>query len=311
MRKIIFDRGQSPGDILAFTPVIRDFKLSHPNILIDVATCCPEIFSNNPYLTKMGSYDFPEKYSIGYTKGVQKSSFSGEHFTQAYYREVEEATNLKIKKTSFIPELFLTEDEKNFSLVQKKFNLPNKYWVINAGHKSCFPLKQWGFKKWELLLRYLTDAHLNIVQIGAKSEIGDNTHHTHPELYRAHSLVGKTSLRELIIIAYHSQGAICHVTFLMHVMAAFNKPCVVIAGGREPKRWEMYHNHRYLDTIGYMKCCYDKGCWRSGTIGYDNGKIYNSLCFNYGEEGGACMDLISEHTVLSSVLGYYNGGVLE
>ena len=55
-------------------------------------------------------------------------------------------------------------------------------------------------------------------------------------------------------LTYHAQGMLCPVTALMHLAAAAemkggwpkNRPCVVVAGGREPMQWEAYPHHQYI-----------------------------------------------------------------
>ena len=73
----------------------------------------------------------------------------------------------------------------------------------------------------------------------------------------------KTDLRQLVRLCYHAEGAVCHVTMLNHLMSAWEKPCVVIAGGRESAGWEAYNETSYLDTIGALPCCKSGGCWKS------------------------------------------------
>jgi ADP-heptose:LPS heptosyltransferase len=97
---------------------------------------------------------------------------------------------------------------------------------------------------------------VNIYQIG-------HSHHTHPKFKSIDSLVGKTNnLRDYFSVVYHSSGCIGAVSLQMHVAAAFKKPCVVIAGGREDYRWEAYPNHHFLHTIGFLDCCRLTGCWK-------------------------------------------------
>ena len=52
-RKVIFKNHQSPGDIIMLSAAVRDLKLSHPDILIDVDTVTPAIWENNPYITSL------------------------------------------------------------------------------------------------------------------------------------------------------------------------------------------------------------------------------------------------------------------
>jgi hypothetical protein len=57
----------------------------------------------------------------------------------------------------------------------------------------------------------------------------------------------------------------------MHLAAAVevppgmpkNRPCVVVAGGREPPHWEAYPHHQFLHRAGSLLCCDDGGCWKS------------------------------------------------
>ena len=50
--KYILKNYQSPGDIVMLTAAVRDLKLSHPEIEIDVDTAGPELWENNPHITK-------------------------------------------------------------------------------------------------------------------------------------------------------------------------------------------------------------------------------------------------------------------
>jgi hypothetical protein len=112
----------------------------------------------------------------------------------------------------------------------------------------------------------------------------------------------------------------------MHAAAAvpcakeglLNRPCVVIAGGREPAQWEAYPHHRYLCTNGALNCCDNGGCWKSRTVklndGDENDKA-DKLCIYPINKNGfnipKCMDMISTESVIQSIEMYYNGGVLN
>jgi hypothetical protein len=155
----------------------------------------------------------------------------------------------------------------------------------------------------------------------------------HPPIEGAYDLVKKTSFRQLMQLIYHSQGVICIVTCLMHIAAAFNKPCVVIGGGREPWWWEAYNEenrlqnmrlgipdwkppvndnfvpHRYMHTMGKLKCCMDKGCWRA-RVG-KNGK----LCFDQVMEHGVylprCLQMITPDMVVDEWKWYFDNGICK
>src|SRR5689334_7401176 len=52
MRKLILKCGLSPGDLVMLTAAIRDLHRCYPGqFLIDVRTCCPDLWENNPNIT--------------------------------------------------------------------------------------------------------------------------------------------------------------------------------------------------------------------------------------------------------------------
>ncbi|MEO6784628.1 MAG: glycosyltransferase family 9 protein, partial [Chthoniobacteraceae bacterium] len=118
------------------------------------------------------------------------------------------------------------------------------------------------------------------VQIGAE---GDH----HPALRGVLDLRGRTDVRQLIRLVHHSAGVLSPVTGVMHLAAAvpvrdgrpLNRPCVVVAGGREPSHWEAYPHHQFLHTLGALPCCDNGGCWKSRTVPLGDGdKRDQSLC---------------------------------
>jgi hypothetical protein len=130
-----------------------------------------------------------------------------------------------------------------------------------------------------------------------------------------------------------------------------NRPCVVIAGGREPAQWEAYPHHQYIHTNGALRCCDNGGCWKSRTVPLGDGdKKDESLCVDVvelatgvrkpGTEWGdamrdtgcepersgdgqrqmqdealrflpKCLDMISAEEVIRRVECYFNGGAID
>ena len=195
--------------------------------------------------------------------------------------------NIKIKRTSIFPEIFLTEKEQDPDLL-KKWGIDKPYWVINAGFKNDIPLKQYPAAYWQRVINKLRTSDsfgLDIIHSG-------HSHHINPQLSSVKNLVGATdNLRDYFSLIYHSEGVICHVSLPMHIAAAFHKPCVVIAGGRESFRWEQYPGHQYLHSIGKVDCCREFGCWKSN---FDE-------CSNFLQYP-ICYKIISPDTVVNAVL---------
>jgi len=154
--------------------------------------------------------------------------------------------------------------------------------------------KRWRARRFQELVECLPD--ITFVQVGLARDnhirlSGDNVM----------DLIDRTKIRELFSLVYNADGCISLVSSLMHVAAAFDKPCVVIAGGREPFTFEKYANHRYFDVTGALPCCRLKACWHNAL----------SACENHDGSYAACMDLISVRQVKDAVESYYEGGALE
>ena len=140
---------------------------------------------------------------------------------------------------------------------------------------------------------------------------------------------GKTDLRQLVRLVHHAQGVTCPVTLLMHLAAAVevkggrprNRPCVVVAGGREPVHWEAYPHHQFLHTNGALPCCEQGGCWRSRTVRLEDGDEKDgSLCLDVLSADSAharsgplprCMDMITAAEVARRIELYFHGGVAK
>lgn len=122
----------------------------------------------------------------------------------------------------------------------------------------------------------------------------------------------------MVRLMHHASGVICPVTMFMHLAAAVetktgqpaNRPCVVVAGGREPAQWEAYPHHQYLHRNGCLPCCDNGGCWRSRTIPLCDGAAGDhSLCLYpiktpQGTVLPKCLDMIDAQDVIRAVEQY-------
>jgi len=244
---------------------------------------------------------FDIKYSE-YEPGISQSGHSGRHFSSAFYYDLEGRLGIKINQTSLRPRLFLSEKEMSWTnQVEQETGYRGKFWLINCGVKKDYPLKQWSLNYWQEMVNILKDK-IQFVQVGALE-------HDHIPLDNVIDMTGKTDMRQLIRLSFHAEGGVSHVSLLHHLMAAWEKPCVTIAGGREPRRWESYPNTRYLDTNGLLECCSWDGCWQSGRLN-DEGK--NKTCKNtVGDRKPRCFEMIKPERVAEEVMNHYYGGRLK
>lgn len=288
MRLVTFKNFFAPGDCLVSTAAIRDLNLSHSSEFeITIESCYPEVFYNNQYTGKHKNVH--GVIELNPFDWKNRNQNDGYHYSDAYYYLIEKYLNVRIKKTSAFPEIYLTDEEKDINIL-KRLGVEKPYWVINSGFKQDIPLKQYPAIYWQQVINTLKRSkkfNCDLIQTG-------HSHHIHSPLYFVKNLIGKTNnIRDYFSLIYHSVGVICHVSFPMHIAAAFKKPCVVLAGGRESPTWEQYPGHQYLHTIGELDCCLESGCWKSNFFD----------CPNFSSSS-ACFDLITPDKVVSSVLSY-------
>jgi len=322
-RKVFFKNYQSPGDLLMLTAAVRDLKISHPDIEIGVDTAAFEIWENNPYITKMNRNEADvEFFKVDYPL-INNSNEGQYHFIHGFRKDIEDKLDLKIKPTKFKGDIHISDEEKSWMSQVEEMGIKDNFWIINSGIKYDFTAKTWNPYYYQEVVDYFK-GKIIFVQVGSKE-------HFHPLLNNTINLIGKTNLRQLIRLVYHSVGVLCPITLLMHLAAAvesrhglLNRPCVVLAGGREPSVWEKYGHHRFMETNGCLLCCNSGGCWKSrcSKVG-DGDKKDNDeeLCLYPIEvdiefKGSKlrvpkCLYMIKPKDVIRAVEMYYDGGVLE
>lgn len=288
MRKLILKNGLDVGDVLMMTVAVRDLHMAYPNRYVtDVRTRWPDLWINNPYITSIPDGE-AEELNIGYPLIQNSGSMA---FADAFRLDLADKLGIEIPWTTMNPDVHLSNEEKDDNIVEREFGYPGKYWVLNAGYKADIILKHYPF--WQQVVNLLRN-RIQIVQIGAANDC-------HEELTDVFNLVGKTSIRDLLKVIYWSEGTMGPISCQFVAAAAFNKPSVILAGGKEPPRWQMYNYHRYLSVCGCLKCAPGNGCWAGK---YEDCK---------SRVGGVprCFAMIPPEEVARNVLLYYDGGILS
>lgn len=310
--KVIFENRQSPGDVICMTAAIRDLRLQRPDISVMMDTTANEIWDNNPNVTTLSRSDPEVKWFFLDYPDIHNSGKSGRHFTAAFYLSIEEKLGITLNQTEIWPDIHLSDAEKKSpSILEKLTGYNGKFWLLNAGHKDDFILKHWGDDNYKKLVDILKN-QVQFVQVGEASKA-----HHHAPIPGAINMIGKTTMRQLIHMAYKACGSVGPVSMHMHMSAAFRKPCVVIAGGREPWRWEAYPNQRYVCVNGCLPCCAADGCWKNWTslnIPEHARSLENwrdKICQNMTGTNPKCMAMITPERVAEEVLSYYRGGVVS
>lgn len=320
MRKIILRNFQSPGDVLMLTAAVRDLHLTYPGqFQTDVRTSCPALWENNPFISPLTeSEEAVETIDCAYPL-IHRSNSLPYHFIHGFRLFLNERLNLNIQPTKFGGDIHLNQQERNWlSQIDEITGTANsRFWIVVSGGKTDFTTKWWDPSRYQAVVDHFR-GHLRFVQCG---EAGTN--HVHPPLEGVINLVGKTDLRQLVRLIFHSDGIICPVTFFMHAAAAIqtklnratHRPCIVIAGGREPSQWEAYPHHQFLHTNGCLPCCDNGGCWKSRVEPLWDGDIKDQeLCLYpiptiYGRKIPKCLEMITAHDVIRALERYlhFNG----
>jgi ADP-heptose:LPS heptosyltransferase len=296
--KLILKAPNFLGDQVVFTGVLRALHKSNPGLLVTGVDGAAELLQNNPHVTRLDSgAPGVKKFIHDACPNFRRHITTGKHFIQAYCAALAEKLGVKIAPDELRGDIHLSGDERN----NPPAGLDGKrYWVVVAGAKTGVPIKRWGTENYQAVVDALA-GKVHFVQIGDKAS-------WHPPLRGVTNLIGKTSVRELIRLIYHADGVLCPITSAMHMAAAIPpkpggpdpRPCVVIAGGREPVAYIQYRGHTVLANIGALPCS-QRPCGQSN-FNPPNG------CKRPVNAGGQqipeCMAMIKPADVVAAIIGF-------
>jgi len=240
------------------------------------------------------------------------------HFIHAFTQLLEDKLGVTIRMTQFKGDIHISDEEDSWLSQVEETGFKKDYWVVFAGGKYDFTCKWTDPSVIQSVVDHFL-GRITFVQAGSEE-------HWHPRLKNVIDFIGKTNLRQLIRLIYHSVGVLCPVTFGMHAAAAvpvksgrpLNRACVVIAGGREPMQWEAYPHHRFLSTNGCLSCCDNGGCWtsRCQKVGDGDEKDEKHLCLQPVKVSKdlvipKCINMIKPNDIIRAIEMYYEGGALK
>ena len=289
MRKLILRNFQSAGDIVRLSAAVRDLHRCHPGeFLTDVRTSCSDVWLHNPHLTPLADDDPDVQVVDCHYPLIHRSNQEPRHFLDGFVEHLNEQLGLRIRVTDFRGDLHIYESEKHwFRRVEALEGECPPFWLLASGGKYDYTIKWWDAARYQDVV----------------------------------DLRGQTSLRELIRLVFHAQGALSAVSLLMHLTAAVevkpgmpkNRPCVVVAGGREPPHFTAYPHHQFIHMVGALQCCDNGGCWKARTLPLGDGDVNDrpdALCVDVVGALPRCMDMISADDVIRRIELYFRGGAL-
>lgn len=307
-RRIILRNFQAPGDVIVLTAAVRDLHRCFPNEFeTDVRTSVPALWLNNPNLTPLTEENPAVEIIDCHYPLINTSNTNGRHFLTAFHHFLGSYLKRDFLLQEFRGDLHLSDQELiAWPHLLSDFETELPCWILAAGGKFDFTAKWWPTEFYQAVVDQLRD-EIQFIQVGS-------AHDYHPRLRGVIDLKGSTKIRDLISLVYWSAGVLCPVTFLMHLAAAVPsndrirhgiRPCVVVAGGREPASWESYPGHQFLHTIGLLDCCANGACWKSRTFKlYDGSKEDTNLCSRPASGYPQCMRLISPDWVVQAIRKY-------
>jgi len=313
MRKLILRNFQSPGDIVMLTAAVRDLHRSYPGqFLTDVRTSCPALWQFNPHLTPLREDDSEVEIVDCHYPLIHQCNDTPCHFLHGFPAYLNDTLDLKIRVTEFRGDIWIGDEERAW-MEQLRARAPSDLpvWLLVSGGKFDYTIKWWDHRRYEQVIEHFR-GRIQFVQVG---EAG----HHHPPLEGVVDLRGRTDLRQLVRLVYHSEGVLSPVSLLMHLAAAVetpvgrpkNRPCVVVAGGREPPHFTAYPHHQFIHTVGALPCCANGGCWKSRTVPVGDGDEKDhpdQLCVDVVGNLPRCMDMIPAAEVIRRIELYFAGG---
>ena len=303
--KLFLKQTQSPGDILVMTAAVRDMRKSHPDIKVNCKTSAQELWQHNPHLDTSITEKNADRVIEMHYPSINQSTQGCLHFINGFRLYLEDQLNIRIPAGDFCVDIHMSEQERNDPYITNIVG-DRQFWIVDAGHKADFTAKFWEFDRFQQVVDATSD-RIAWVQIGAKE-------HNHRPLQNVINLLGKTTHRQLISLMYRCSGVLTPVSYPMHLATMQwkdhpngKRPCVVIAGSREPAQWEQYGTHQYIHNCGILDCSARGACWKSRAFRLNDGsKQDNSICVHpvktpSGQIIPKCLDMITVDEVVRRI----------
>jgi len=300
-KKLVLKMALCPGDELTMTAAVESLHATYPGrYLTDVRTPTEAIWQSNPHISKIADGDREATVLPMQYPSIHRCNEVHTPFLAGYTEFLAEKLGVPLTLTTNRPHLYLTEAEQSWrDQIQDAWpELSDRrppFWLLNAGVKADYTAKQWPVEYYERVVAE-TAGRILWVQIGGRE-------HNHPHVRGALDLRGRTDHRQLIRLAYHAAGGLGPVTYLQHLMAAWEKPYVCLVGGREPATWVQYPLQHTLHTLGQLDCCRTRACWKARVVPLGDGDAKDgSLCehpvLGWTRAVGKCMTMIRPEAVI-------------
>jgi ADP-heptose:LPS heptosyltransferase len=304
---LVLHNGRSPGDVVVMSAVVRALHAAHPGRFRTFVECrFPDLWANNPDVTPEADLVQPKRIDWDWLHG--EGSDAVRHLAHVWRDDLAKQLGVAIPLPDVRGAIYLTDAERRWP-ADLLGGGPRPFALVNSGTKSDMPAKGWGHDRYQAVVDHFR-GRVEFVQVGASED-------RHRRLSGAADLLGRTSIRDLIRLAYWSDLVVSGITFVTHLAAAVPtadgrvRPCVTIAGGLEPPSWVAYPGHAVLSAVGCLPCCQTFGCGRPFL---DDAHHESRVCASIVPEGdgpvGRCMTLIPPRRAIDAIQAYIDGGAI-
>jgi len=298
-KEIVFHNRQRIGDMLMFTCGVRDFKKAYPDVRVNVISTAGHIWDYNPNIDRSIVPTEENTFKIGPTHLTNASNRIDWHFANAFRVAIEDALNIHIPQGESKADVYFTQEEYNEPRVIK-----DPYWIICVNGELGWGCKMYPIDRWQTFVNQNPD--ITFVQIGAQEDNPPRLQGSNVIDYVGKTQSKQTGIRDLFKLFLNAEGSIGLVSFHMHLSGALDKPCIVVAGGREPVSFTRYPGHRYLSTDGCLPCSIT-ACWHCAIETCHNFVIDNVT----GQKVPQCVNIIQPEELTHALNQYYIGGRLK
>jgi len=315
--EVVIKCHQSPGDITLLHGAIREVQKAYPGkFRFSPDTHFNDLFYNSPWVINREHLKDPITIESGqcWSWANQRSDHLVQEFTRSLIGQLNDKLKLDLKvpyMTEFRGCLILSEEEKNRD-VTDIIGEYDSYFLIDAGWKSNdYDVKRAPTETYQQVVDGLL-GKVKFVQMGRNDP---NAPDRHPPLKNVINAIGLTeNRRDFLRLVYRSSGVITPISWPLHASAAIpmhsnpNKlrPCVVLAGGREPVSMIQYPGHSVLSMVGKLDCCLNGGCFKT-SIGHkpnDMKGVSDERCLRPENGIAKCMRMITAPQIISAVESY-------
>ena len=299
-KEVVFKNRQRIGDMLMFTCGVRDFKKAFPDVRVNVISTAGHIFDYNPNIDRTLLATPANTVEIGPGILTNKSNSLDWHMANSFRMSIEDKLKVSIPQGLSRPDIYFTQEEWDAPRV-----IDRPYWIISTSGEKGWGCKMYPHNKWQEVVDQNPD--ITFLQIGTAE---DNA----PRLKGANVIdwVGKTQsreqgIRDLFKLFLNAEGSIGLVSFHMHLSGALYKPCVVVAGAREPVSFTRYAGQQYIANEGCLPCAI-RACWHCSIDACTNLIIREETI---EKKVPKCADIIESEDITRGIRAYYKGGRLK